>query len=172
MIERLEWMIVRGSGDFHSGSLTVYKSRTLVEELTRLTDSKVPTQYVEVIQVRNIHTFSQKICPQERSKRPRAGNHVKQTEKSQRRPVLVELVRLQVKNLQTVMMNALNSPSPSQTSRTNRLLRSSANTCASMICDTRTTKTRTGEGAWCCSSPRPCSRVVSVFFHSFLMLNL
>ena len=51
MIERLPRMIGRGSGDFHSGSLTAYKSRTLVEELTRLTDSKVATQYV----VRNIH---------------------------------------------------------------------------------------------------------------------
>ena len=164
-------MIGRGSGDFHSGSLTAYKSRTLVEELTRLTDSKVATQYV----VQNIHIFPPKICPQERSKRPRAGNHVKQGEKSQRRSVLVELVRLQGKNLQTVTMktpDALNSPSRSQMSRTNRLLRSSANTRASMICLTRTTKTRTREGAWSCSSPRPCSRVVSVFFHSFLMLNL
>ena len=60
-----------------------------------------------------------------------------------------------------------------QTSRTNRSLRSSATTRASMICHTRTTKTRTREGAWSCSSPSPCSRVVSVFFHSFvLMLNL
>ena len=81
MIKRLQRMIARGSGDFHSGSLTVYKSRTLVEELTRLTDPKVPTQYVEVIQVRNIHTFPQKIWPQERSKSPRAGKHVKQGEK-------------------------------------------------------------------------------------------
>ena len=38
MIERLQRMIARGSGDFHSGSLTVYKSRNLVEELTTLTE--------------------------------------------------------------------------------------------------------------------------------------
>ena len=77
MIERLQRMIGRGSGDFHSGSLTAYKSRTLVEELTRLTDPKVATQYV----VRNIHIFPIKYGPRKEVKSPRAGKHVKQGEK-------------------------------------------------------------------------------------------
>ena len=64
MIERLQRMIGRGSGDFHSGSLTAYKSRTLVEELIRLTDSKVATQYV----VRNIHIFPLKYAPRKEAK--------------------------------------------------------------------------------------------------------
>ena len=64
MIERLQRMIGRGSGDFHSGSLTAYKSRTLVEELTRLTDSKVATQYV----VWNIHIFPLKYAPRKEAK--------------------------------------------------------------------------------------------------------
>ena len=64
MIERLQRMIGRGSGDFHSGSLTAYKSRTLVEELTRLTDPKVATQYV----VRNIHIFPLKYAPRKEAK--------------------------------------------------------------------------------------------------------
>ena len=64
MIERLQRMIARGSGDFHSGSLTAYKSRTLVEELTRLTDPKVATQYV----VRNIHIFPIKYGPRKEAK--------------------------------------------------------------------------------------------------------
>ena len=64
MIERLQRMIGHGSGDFHSGSLTAYKSRTLVEELIRLTDSKVATQYV----VRNIHIFHLKYAPRKEAK--------------------------------------------------------------------------------------------------------
>ena len=70
MIERLQWMIGRGSGDFHSGSLTAYKSRTLVEELTRLTDPKVATQYV----VRNIHIFPIKYGPRKEAKAQERGN--------------------------------------------------------------------------------------------------
>ena len=64
MIERLQRMIARGSADFHSGSLTAYKSRTLVEELTILTDPKVATQYV----VRNIHIFPLKYAPRKEAK--------------------------------------------------------------------------------------------------------
>ena len=64
MIEQLQRMIARGSGDFHSGSLTAYKSRTLVEELTKLTDPKVSTQYV----VRNIHIFPLKYAPRKETK--------------------------------------------------------------------------------------------------------
>ena len=64
MIERLQRMIALGSADLHSGSLTAYKSRTLVEELTRLTDPKVATQYV----VRNIHIFPIKYAPRKEAK--------------------------------------------------------------------------------------------------------
>ena len=64
MIERLQRMITWESGDFHSGSLTAHKSRTLMEELTRLTDPKVATQYV----VRNIHIFPLKYAPRKEAK--------------------------------------------------------------------------------------------------------
>ena len=64
MIERLQRMIMRGSADFHSGSLTAYKSRTLLDVLTRLTDPKVATQYV----VRNIHIFPIKYGPRKEAK--------------------------------------------------------------------------------------------------------
>ena len=66
MIERLQRMIARGSADFHSGSYPSQhiKSRTLVEELTRLTDPKVATQYV----VRNIHIFPIKYAHRKEAK--------------------------------------------------------------------------------------------------------
>ena len=59
MIKRLQRMIARGSGDFHSGSLTAYKSRTLVEELTRLTDP----QGGNTVRSSEYSYFSHKIGP-------------------------------------------------------------------------------------------------------------
>ena len=102
MIQRLQRMIARESADLHPGSLTAYKSRTLVEELTRRTDSKVEAQFIVWI----YSYFSNKICAQERSRRPGAGKHAKQQgEKSPRRPGLVDVTNhLQVKNVKTVEM--------------------------------------------------------------------
>ena len=68
MIERLQWMIARGSADLHSGSLTAYKSRILGEELIRITDPKVVTQYV----VRIIHIFPIKYVPGKKQQ-PKGG---------------------------------------------------------------------------------------------------
>ena len=144
-----------------------------MEELITRRDLKVDTQFI----VQIYSDLFSKICAKERSLRPRAGNHVKQQgEKSPRRPGLVEVTnRLQVKcHVKTVEMkkqHGRNSHSRSQTNRTGRSRRSSVNTRAFTICPTRTTRIKRREQSWSSSSPSPCSRVVSVFLHSILILH-
>ena len=85
MIERLQRMIARGSADFHSGSLTAYK----IQDSGGGAHKTHRPQGGNTVRSSEYSYFSHKICPQERSKRPRAGKHVKQGQKSQRRPGLV-----------------------------------------------------------------------------------
>ena len=120
---------------------------------------------------------------QGKKQKGRAAKHVKQRgEKSPRRPGLVKLMnRLQVKSLVkthslkltvgTKTQRPRNSQSRSQIDRISRSQPSSANTRVFTTWAILTTRTRRREISWSSSSPSPCSRAVSVFFHSNIILK-